>query len=45
VRAGQRVGHLNVGPDSSTMFGLGVPEDLAYFNRLPGLPQRHALAG
>lgn len=39
VRAGLRVGQMNVGPDSRTMFGLGVPEDLEYFNRLPGLPE------
>lgn len=39
VRAGLRVGQMNVGPDSSAMFGLGVPEDLERFNRLPGLPE------
>lgn len=38
VRDGQRVGTMNIGPDSSAMFGLGVPEDLEFFNRLPALP-------
>jgi NDP-sugar pyrophosphorylase family protein len=39
VRAGLSVGTLNIGPDSAAMFGLGVPEDLDTFNRLPGLPR------
>lgn len=38
ARAGGRIGTLNIGPDSSAMFGLGVPDDLEFFNRLPGLP-------
>jgi len=44
VRAGQHVGHMNVGPDSAAMFGLGVPEDLEFFNRLSALPAPAALA-
>lgn len=38
ARAGGRVGTLNIGPDSTAMFGLGVPDDLELFNRLPRLP-------
>lgn len=38
VREGVRIGYLNIGPDSAAMFGLGVPEDLEYFNSLKSLP-------
>lgn len=38
LRAGGRVGCHNIGPDSAAMFGLGIPEDLLHFNRLPGVP-------
>lgn len=40
VRDGARVGYLNIGLDSDTMFGLGVPDDLSHFNALPGFPPR-----
>jgi dTDP-glucose pyrophosphorylase len=39
LRAGGRVGCHDIGPDSAAMFGLGIPEDLALFNSLPGLPR------
>lgn len=38
VREGLSIGYLNIGPDSVTMYGLGVPDDLEYFNRLKALP-------
>jgi hypothetical protein len=38
VQAGLRLGTMNIGPDSAAMFGLGVPADLEFFNRLPALP-------
>lgn len=39
IRRGSRVGYMNIGADRSGMYGLGVPEDLEYFNALPCLPQ------
>lgn len=39
LRAGGRVGGHDIGPDSQAMFGLGIPEDLDFFNSLPGLPE------
>lgn len=38
IRRGLRVGHMNIGADRAGMYGLGVPEDLEYFNALGKLP-------
>lgn len=38
IAAGKRVGYMNIGSDRDGMHGLGVPEDLEYFNALNGLP-------
>jgi dTDP-glucose pyrophosphorylase len=38
IRHCSRVGYLNIGADRSGMYGLGVPEDLEYFNSLGKLP-------
>jgi dTDP-glucose pyrophosphorylase len=39
IRNGSRVGYMNIGADRSGMYGLGVPEDLEYFNALGKLPK------
>jgi dTDP-glucose pyrophosphorylase len=39
IRRGSRVGYMNIGADRTGMFGLGVPEDLQYFNSLGKLPR------
>ena len=39
IRRGSRVGYMNIGADRNGMFGLGVPEDLEYFNSLGKLPR------
>lgn len=38
IRAGANIGFYNIGSDRSGMYGLGVPEDLEYFNALPSFP-------
>jgi dTDP-glucose pyrophosphorylase len=38
IRAGMAVGYMNIGADRAGMYGLGVPEDLEYFNLLKSLP-------
>lgn len=40
IAAGKRVGYMNIGSDRDGMYGLGVPEDLEFFNALVGLPQK-----
>lgn len=35
-----KVGIFNIGSDRDGMFGLGVPEDLEYFNSLGALPRK-----
>jgi dTDP-glucose pyrophosphorylase len=34
IREKLRVGYMNIGSDRNGMYGLGVPEDLTYFNSL-----------
>lgn len=38
IRNDLRVGFMNIGEDRNGMYGLGVPEDLEYFNSLAELP-------
>lgn len=38
IRSGASVGYLNIGADRDGMYGLGVPEDLEYFNALDHIP-------
>lgn len=38
IRSGANIGFYNIGSDRAGMYGLGVPEDLEYFNALPDLP-------
>lgn len=40
IAAAKRIGYMNIGSDRNGMYGLGVPEDLEYFNALNGLPQK-----
>jgi dTDP-glucose pyrophosphorylase len=40
IAANKRVGYMNIGSDRDGMYGLGVPEDLEYFNALNGLPRK-----
>ena len=40
IASGKRVGYMNIGSDRNGMYGLGVPEDLKYFNSLHGLPRK-----
>jgi dTDP-glucose pyrophosphorylase len=42
--AGQRTGFLNIGSERAGMYGLGIPDDLSYFNALPELPVAEAVA-
>ena len=32
------IGYLNIGEDRNGMYGLGVPDDLEYFNALSKIP-------
>lgn len=45
VRRNRRVGYLNIGAERAGMYGLGVPEDVEYFNSLPHLPEHAVLHG
>ncbi|WP_334118229.1 glycosyltransferase family 2 protein [Limnobacter sp.] len=38
IQRGMKVGYMNIGADRAGMYGLGVPEDLKYFNSLGTLP-------
>lgn len=38
LSTGARVGFLNIGVERDGMYGLGIPDDLEYFNALPSLP-------
>lgn len=38
IKNGLQVGYMNIGADRAGMYGLGVPEDLEYFNSLPAMP-------
>ena len=38
IRQGLRIGYMNIGSDRAGMYGLGVPEDLEYFNSLDKTP-------
>jgi len=38
IREGARLGYYNVGSERTGMYGLGIPEDLEYFNALEKLP-------
>lgn len=40
IRSGSRIGYINIGRERGGMYGLGIPEDLEYFNALGGLPER-----
>jgi dTDP-glucose pyrophosphorylase len=40
IKNGANVGYMNIGADRNGMYGLGVPEDLEYFNALKELPRR-----
>jgi dTDP-glucose pyrophosphorylase len=35
---GSRIGYMNIGAERAGMYGLGIPEDLSYFNQLVALP-------
>ncbi len=39
IRKAQRIGFMNIGADRAGMYGLGVPEDLQFFNTLPEMPR------
>jgi len=39
IKSGKRVGFMNIGADRRGMYGLGVPEDLEYFNSLSEIPR------
>lgn len=39
IRNAQRIGFMNIGADRAGMYGLGVPEDLEFFNALPEIPR------
>ncbi|HET8869657.1 MAG TPA: glycosyltransferase family 2 protein [Aquabacterium sp.] len=36
---GARLGYMNIGSERDGMYGLGIPEDLTYFNGLTELPR------
>lgn len=38
IRRGLHVGYMNIGSDRAGMYGLGIPEDLEFFNSLLKLP-------
>lgn len=38
IRDGKTVGFMNIGSERAGMYGLGIPEDLEYFNALKKLP-------
>lgn len=38
IQHDMRVGYMNIGADRAGMYGLGVPDDLEYFNSLQNLP-------
>ncbi|MCD5362344.1 glycosyltransferase family 2 protein [Chromobacterium aquaticum] len=40
IKNGLQVGYMNIGAERAGMYGLGVPEDLEYFNSLPAMPRR-----
>jgi dTDP-glucose pyrophosphorylase len=40
IAANKRIGYMNIGSDRDGMYGLGVPEDLEYFNALAELPKK-----
>jgi dTDP-glucose pyrophosphorylase len=40
INNGKRVGFMNIGSERDGMYGLGVPEDLDYFNALKELPRQ-----
>lgn len=39
IRKAQRIGFMNIGSDRAGMYGLGVPEDLEFFNALSEMPR------
>lgn len=39
IKDGMRVGYMNIGSDRAGMYGLGVPEDLEYFESLGKIPR------
>lgn len=39
IKNGELVGHMNIGADREGMYGLGVPEDLEFFNNLKNFPR------
>lgn len=39
IQRGMRIGYMNIGADRAGMYGLGVPEDLEYFNALVKMPR------
>lgn len=44
LRNGSRVGFMNIGAERAGMYGLGIPDDLSYFNQLQQMPGRCELA-
>jgi len=38
IRDAANIGYLNIGSDQNGMYGLGVPDDLEYFNALKQIP-------
>lgn len=34
IESGKKVGYMNIGSERDVMYGLGIPEDLEYFNTL-----------
>lgn len=39
IKKGKNIGFMNIGSDRAGMYGLGVPEDLEFFNSLPEIPK------
>lgn len=40
IKHGMQIGYMNIGRDRDGMYGLGVPEDLEYFNAQKNLPKK-----
>lgn len=41
---GARIGFMNIGAERAGMYGLGIPDDLSYFNQLQHMPGLRELA-
>lgn len=40
ISEGKRVGTYNIGMEGQGMFGLGIPEDLAFFQNYPEIQKK-----